>query len=117
GGLSGAMGGVAAGPRRGAPAPGRDPPPVKERFGSGEFRHKPDFKIGDWARYRMQSHSELGARDNYELTVMVAGEEDFWGDPCFWLETWVDMPNAPQQTSAALVSYQIFGDSVATQRL
>jgi hypothetical protein len=49
--------------------------------------------------------------------VLIAGEEDFWGDPGFWIETWVDMPGAPPQTSAALVSYDIFSDSVATQRL
>jgi hypothetical protein len=90
---------------------------VMNGIGLVDYRHKPDFKIGDWVRYRMQSHSELGARDNYELTLMVAGEEDFWGDPGFWIETWVTMPGVPEQTSAALVSYEIFGDSVATQRL
>jgi hypothetical protein len=62
---------------------------VMNGIGLVDYRHKPDFKIGDWVRYRMQSHSELGARDNYELTLMVAGEEDFWGDPGFWIETCV----------------------------
>jgi hypothetical protein len=90
---------------------------VMNGIGLVDYRHKPDFKIGDWVRYRMEGHSELGARDLYEVTVMIAGEEDFWGDPGFWIETWVDMPGAPPQTSAALVSYDIFGDSVATQRL
>ena len=82
-----------------------------------DYHHKPDFKSGDWVRYHMQSHSELGATDDYELTVMIAGEEDFWGDPGFWVETWVDMPGQPTMTRAALVSYEIFSDSIATQRL
>jgi hypothetical protein len=90
---------------------------VMNGIGLVDYRHKPDFKIGDWVRYQLKSHSELGAKDDYELTVLIAGEEDFWGDPGFWIETWVDMPGAPPQTSAALVSYDIFGDSVATQRL
>jgi hypothetical protein len=90
---------------------------VMNGIGLVDYRHKPDFKIGDWVRYRMEGHSELGARDLYEVTVMIAGEEDFWGDPGFWIETWVDKPGEPEQTSAALVSYEIFGDSVATQRL
>jgi hypothetical protein len=90
---------------------------VMNGIGLVDYRHKPDFKIGDWVRYQLKSHSELGAKDDYELTVLIAGEEDFWGDPGFWIETWVDMPGAPPQTSAALVSYDIFSDSVATQRL
>jgi len=90
---------------------------VMNGIGLVDYRHKPDFKIGDWVRYHMKSHSELGASDDYELTLLVAGEEDFWGDPGFWIETWVEMPGVPAQTSAALVSYEIFGDSVATQRL
>ena len=90
---------------------------VMNGIGLIDYRHKPDFKIGDWVRYHLKSHSELGASDDYELTVMIAGEEDFWGDPGFWVETWVDMPGLPTQTRASLVSYDIFGDSVATQRL
>ena len=90
---------------------------VMNGIGLVDYRHKPDFKIGDWARYQLKSRSELGAKDNYELTVLIAGEEDFYGDPGFWIETWVDMPGVPAQTSAALVSYDIFDDSVATQRL
>jgi hypothetical protein len=86
-------------------------------IGLVDYRHKPTFKVGDWARYRMQARSELGMTDDYTLTVLIAGEEDFWGDPAFWIETWVDVPNRPPQTQASLMSYEIFGDSVATQRL
>jgi hypothetical protein len=90
---------------------------IMNGIGLVDYRHKPDFKIGDWVRYHMKSRSELGATDDYELTVMIAGEEDFWGDPAFWVETWVDMPGVPTDTRASLVSYEIFTDSVATQRL
>ena len=90
---------------------------IMNGIGLIDYGHKPDFKIGDWVRYQMKSRSELGASDDYQITVMIAGEEDFWGDPGFWVETWVDMPGIPTQTRASLVSYEIFSDSVATQRL
>lgn len=90
---------------------------IMNGIGLIDYGHKPDFKIGDWVRYHLKSHSELGAGDDYQLTVMIAGEEDFWGDPGFWVETWVDMPGIPTQARASLVSYDIFTDSVATQRL
>jgi len=100
-----------------APRSRADTGAIMNGIGLIDYRHKPDFKIGDWVRYQMKSHSELGASDNYELTVMIAGEEDFWGDPGFWVETWVDIPGVPTQTRASLVSYEIFSDTVATQRL
>ena len=100
-----------------APRSRADTGAIMNGIGLIDYRHKPDFKIGDWVRYQMKSHSELGASDDYELTVMIAGEEDFWGDPGFWVETWVDMPGVPPQTRASLVSYEIFSDTVATQRL
>jgi len=100
-----------------APRSRADTSAIMNGIGLIDYRHKPDFKVGDWVRYQMKSHSELGASDDYELTVMIAGEEDFWGDPGFWVETWVDMPGVPPQARASLVSYEIFSDTVATQRL
>lgn len=90
---------------------------VMNGIGIVDYTRKPDFKVGDWARYRISSSSELGASDNYDLVVLIAGEEDFWGDPCFWVETWVDMPGSPPQTRAALMSYSIFSDTSATEKL
>jgi hypothetical protein len=92
-------------------------PPVQNAIGLVDYAHKRDFKVGDWARYRMKSHSELGTSDDYELTVMIAGEEDFWGDPAFWIETWVERVGERPELRASLVSYDIFTDSLATQRL
>lgn len=86
-------------------------------IGLVDYSHKPNFKVGDWARYRMSGKSEMGMSDNYELTLLVAGEEDFWGDPGFWLETWVEAPGQPPRALAALISYEAFSDTAAIQRL
>lgn len=82
-----------------------------------DYSQKPTFKIGDWAKYRMSGKSELGMKDNYVVTVLIAGEQDFWGDPAFWIETWTDAPGLAPQTQAALMSYDIFGDTSAVERL
>ncbi len=82
-----------------------------------DYTRKPDFKVGDWVRYHMKSQSELGVRDEYEVTLVIAGEEDFWGDPAFWLESWVDFPGRPPETTASLMSYDIFNDTLAIQRM
>jgi len=57
------------------------------------------------------------ARGGDPVTVLIAGEEDFWGDPGFWIETWTDEPGRPPETQAALMSYEIFGDTSAVERL
>ena len=90
---------------------------VMSGIGLIDYRNKPTFKVGDWVRYHMQSRSELGQSDDYTLTLLIAGEEDFWGDPGFWLETWAEVPNGAPAVRGALMSYEIFGDSLATQRL
>ena len=86
-------------------------------IGIVDYTRKPTFKVGDWVRYRMSGKSEMGLTDNYDVTVLIAGEEDFWGDPGFWIETWTTAPGRPIDTQAALMSYEIFGDSMAYQRL
>ena len=91
--------------------------PMMNAIGLVDYTRKPTFKVGDWAKYRMSSSSELGVKDDYVLTLVIAGEEDFWGDPGFWLETWVDIPGVPPQTRASLMSYEIFSDSSATEKL
>jgi hypothetical protein len=86
-------------------------------IGLVDYSRKPDFKVGDWVRYRMTGKSEMGMSDEYQLTLLVAGEEDFWGDPGFWLETWVEGPGMPPRATASLISYEAFTDSAAIQRL
>jgi hypothetical protein len=86
-------------------------------IGLVDYTRKPTFKVGDWAKYRMSGGSLLGMSDDYYVTILIAGEEDFWGDPAFWLETWTDAPGKAPETQAALMSYEIFGDSAAVERL
>ena len=82
-----------------------------------DYSARPTFKVGDWVRYRMTGESELGLTDDYEVTVLIAGEEDFWGDPSFWIETWTDKKGSLPQTVATLMSYSIFADSLPIQHM
>lgn len=86
-------------------------------IGLVDYSRKPDFKIGDWVRYRMSGSSLMGMRDDYTVTVLIAGEEDFWGDPGVWIETWTEFPGRPPEAVATLMSYSIFGDSLAVPRM
>lgn len=93
------------------------PPSIINGIGLVDYARKPSFKVGDWVRYHMTGKSELGVKSDYTVTVAVVGEQDFWGDPAFWLETWTEVPDRAPETYAALMSYDIFGDSSATERL
>lgn len=86
-------------------------------IGLVDYTRKPDFKVGDWVRYRMSSRSELGVVEQYDVVILVAGERDLWGDKGFWIETWREEPGRPPEVIASLISYDIFKDSTATQRL
>lgn len=76
-----------------------------------DFGSKPDFKVGSWARYHVHAKSERGVVDEYTLTVMIPGEEHWWGEDCFWLETWTEKTNGVPQATASLMSYDVFKDS------
>ena len=77
-----------------------------------DFGVKPSFKVGNWAKYHMAAHSETGVVDDYNVTVLIAGEEQWWGEDCFWIETWTESP-AGGQAVASLMSYDVFRDSLA----
>lgn len=96
-----------------------DPQVVDRINGIGivDYAHAPTFKVGDWVRYRMTGSSAMGMTDDYELTILIAGEEEWWGEDCFWVETWTDAKGRPPQTSATLMSYAIFADTAAIQRM
>lgn len=78
---------------------------------------RPDFKVGSWVKYHVTGKSELGVVDDYIVTVLIAGEEEFWGDPGFWVETWTDAKGFVTTTAATLMSYSIFRDSLALPHL
>lgn len=86
-------------------------------IGLVDYANKPDFKVGDWLRYRMSGSSELGVEEDYTITLLVAGEMDFWGDRTFWLETWKEVPGQPIEVLASAVSYDAFKDTSAVERL
>jgi len=76
-----------------------------------DYSRAPHFKVGDWVRYHVTSSSEMGASDDYSVTVLIAGEERFWGENCFWVETWTEATDGPARGVASLMSYDVFSDS------
>lgn len=86
-------------------------------IGMVDYSGKPTFKVGDWVKYRMTGSSDMGMTDDYVITLLIAGEEEFWGERCFWVETWTDATGRAPRATATLMSYAIFGDSLAIQRM
>jgi hypothetical protein len=82
-----------------------------------DYRNKPRFKVGDWVKYHFTSKSDGGTSEDYEMTILIAGEEKFWGDDCFWVETWSKGRSLGAQQTAILMSYSVFGDTAWLQRL
>lgn len=77
-----------------------------------DYTRKPDFKVGDWVRYHITARSVLGEHDDYMVTVLVAGEETFWGEDGFWVESWTEPINGAPKAIATLMSFAAFGDSL-----
>lgn len=95
--------------------PAADPQPVNLVNGIGliDYTRKPNLPIGSWVKYRITGSSELGMVDDYTVTVLIAGEEHFWGEDCFWVETWTQPKAGAPSSIATLMSYAIFDDSLA----
>jgi len=83
-----------------------------------DYTRKPTFKVGTYCQYHVAGHSSKGHSEDYRMVVGVAGEERFWGDDCFWVET-ISEPTGNQGGSsvASLMSYSIFADSLPVQHL
>src|SRR5207249_3949001 len=60
---------------------------------------------------------ELGAKDDYTVTILIGGEEVWWGEPCFWVETRTDKPGRPAEVTASLISYAAFGDTMSDRHM
>src|SRR5437867_1738341 len=82
-----------------------------------DYSREPDFHVGSWIKYHLTGSSELGMVDNYTVTVLIAGEERFWGEDCFWVETWTEPKDSPPTVVATLMSYAIFDDSLAVPHI
>ena len=81
-----------------------------------DYSKPPTFKVGSWVRYHGTANSLLGFRRDYVLTLLIAGEEEVWGDRCFWLETWTEHKGKEPNVSTSLISYTAFGDTTALKR-
>jgi hypothetical protein len=78
-----------------------------------DFMRRPDLTVGSWVKYHVSAKSLQGRTDDYYVTILVAGEENFWGDPAFWIETQTQGPAGEiTATTASLVSYAAFSDSL-----
>jgi hypothetical protein len=90
---------------------------VINAIGLVDFYKKPTFKPGDWVRYHMTGNSALGAKDDYVIIVTIAGEEEFWGEECFWLETISVQGEEEIVSVASLMSYAVFDDPEAVTKM
>src|SRR5713101_5625116 len=64
------------------------------------YMQRPTFQVGTWAKYRTVGNSERGLKDDYTVTVLAAGEEVWWGEPCLWIETRTQKPGDRERITA-----------------
>ena len=81
-----------------------------------DFKRGPHFKVGDWVRYRTKGESQQGYRTDYTVTVLIAGEELWWGEECFWVETQTSYSGQTPELTASLMSYAVFQDTMPSVR-
>ena len=85
-----------------------------DAIGTLDYSHgRAPLQVGSWVQYHMKAKSELGVTDDYTVTVLIAGEEDWWGEECMWVETWTQRGSAPLEATATLMSYAVLDDSLA----
>lgn len=82
-----------------------------------DYRNKPRFKVGDWVKYQFKSTTDDGQSEEYTMTILISGKETFWGDDCFWVETWTGGRTLVPQVTSILMSYSAFGDTAWLQHL
>jgi len=89
-----------------------------DAFGSLDYMHgRSVVQVGAWAKFRTSGIAPSGVADEYTSTLLIAGEEEFWGEECFWVETHTEVPGGQVIPAATLVSHAIFEDSLATPRV
>ena len=87
--------------------------PLMNAVGLIDYSAKPDFKPGDWVSYHVTGANDQGEEADYFVTVLIAGEEKFWGEDCFWVETRTRKATATAPVVVAtLMSYSAFDDSL-----
>lgn len=85
-----------------------------DAIGSVDYLHgRSVIQVGAWARYRSTGAAEAGVTGTYTSTVLIAGEEEWWGEECFWVETHTRTSDGAVIPAATLMSSAIFDDSLA----
>ena len=98
-------------PARPAPAQMRT---LVDAFGSVDYAHgRSVIQVGSWVKFRLSGTGASGVANEYTSTLLIAGEEEFWGEDCFWVETHTRMSGGQLVPAATLVSFAIFDDSLA----
>jgi hypothetical protein len=82
-----------------------------------DYSHPRKLHTGDWVRYHATGSSATGYKDDYTVTVAIVGEERFWGEDCFWVETVTERPGRGPVALATMMSYEIFKDPEALRNL
>jgi hypothetical protein len=93
------------------------PADIIDGAGMVNYMTRPTFKVGDWVKYHTTSTSEQGFKDDYTVTILIGGEEVWWGEPCFWVETRTQKAGDHERYTASLVSYAAFGDTMANNHI
>lgn len=89
-----------------------------DAIGAVDYLHgRSSIRVGTWTKYRTTGVNAAGVTDAYTSTVLIAGEEEWWGEDCFWVETHTEVPAGPAIPAATLMSYSIFADSLAIPHL
>ncbi len=84
---------------------------IMNGIGLIDYGRAPDFKVGTWVKYHVTGQSSKGHSDEYDLTIGIPGEERFWGEDCFWVET-LQRGKSGSNLVATLMSYAAFNDSL-----
>jgi hypothetical protein len=82
-----------------------------------DYSDRSAARLGMWCKYHLTGASELGTSDDYTVTIGIAGEERFWGEDCFWVETQTEPANGPPTGIAQLMSFDIFDDPQSAENL
>ena len=81
-------------------------------IGLVDYSKPPDFKVGTYVSYQTIQSADGIAEPGEPVTLLVPGEERFWGDDCFWLET-----RQGEASIMSLISYAVFQDSFPQYRM
>lgn len=98
------------------PASSQDTHAAIDGMAMVDYSKAPNFEVGTWVKYHTVVRGATGYFQEYWTTLIVTGEEKFWGERGFWLETVSEDPGDHPKSVASFVSYDAFGDSLSALR-